>query len=200
MNAPTTPITLDTPIHTTLDNGDRLAGFIRAGGVTRAILLPPKAVREHPAAPWNDNRDRVTGAQSYYDGQANTAAMAAAGSKIAQAAIERGLYIPARDELDAIYRAFKPGTDDNWGYRSGDNPSSVPPGYPHEPQNPAQCAIEDHHTGGAEAIPEEWVWSSTQHASDDAFAWCQHFSYGHQNDYRKGSEFEVVLVRSVIIG
>lgn len=199
MNAPTTPITLSTPIRTALDNGDRVAGFIRANDVLRAILLPPNAVRAHPAAKWNDSYDRVDGALSFHDGQANTIAMAKAGSKIAAFALERGLYIPARDELDVVFRAFKPGTDDNWGYRSGDNPSSVPSGYPHEPQNPAQCPIAEYQTGGAEAIPENWVWSSTQLAGYDAYAWCQYFRAGGQDDLRKGLEFEVVLVRSVII-
>lgn len=199
MNAPSAPITLDTPILTALDNGDRLAGFIRSGGITRAILLPPKAARHHPSAVWNKSRDRVNGALNFHDGQANTQAMAEAGSAIAQFALERGLYIPARDELDVIYRAFKPGSDDNWGYRSGDNPSSVPPGYPHEPQKPAQCAFEEHRTGGAEAIPEDWVWSSTQYAGTDACAWCQYFRDGIQDLIHETSELAVVLVRSVIL-
>lgn len=199
MNAPTTPITLSTPIRTALDNGDRVAGFIRVGEVTRAILLPPRAVREHPAAKWNNSYDRVADAVSFHDGQANTIAMAKAGSKIAAFALERGLYIPARDELDVVFRAFKPGTDDNWRYRSGDNPSSVPPGYPHEPQNPAQCPIAEYQTGGTEAIPENWVWSSTQIAGSAAYAWCQDVRHGTQIISHKNSEFEVVLVRSVII-
>jgi hypothetical protein len=199
MNAPSTPITIDTPIHTVIDNGDRLAGFIRAGNTTRAILLPPKAARHHPSAAWNKSRDRVTGALSFHDGQANTKAMAEAGSAIAQLALERGLYIPARDELDVIYRAFKPGSDDNWGYRSGDNPSSVPPGYPHEPKKPAQCALGEHRAGGAEAIPEEWVWSSTQYAGLGASAWCQDFRGGTQDIYPEYCELAVVLVRSVIL-
>lgn len=200
MNAPSTPITLDTPILTALDNGDRLAGFIRSGGITRAILLPPKAVREHPAAAWNTSLARVEGAMRYSDGQTNTQAMAEAGSAIAQFAIERGLYIPARDELDVVFRACKPTTDDNWGYRSGDNPSSVPPGYPHEAQRPAQCPIAEYQAGGAEALPAGWVWSSTQTAGSDAYAWCQDFSDGLQSLILKSSEFEVVLVRSMIIG
>lgn len=199
MNAPDTPITLHTPIRTIVANGDRLAGFIRAGDVLRAVLLPPVAVRGHPAAPWNDTYGRVDGALSFHDGQANTIAMAKAGTKIAAFALEHGLYIPARDELDTVYRAFKPGTDDNWGYRSGDNPSSVPPGYPHEPQNPAQCELEEFRAGGAEAIPETWVWSSTQDAGNAATAWCQTFRHGHQRINHKLNEFEVVLVRSVII-
>jgi len=199
MNAPETPSILNTPLRTQFDGGDRLAGFIRAGDTTRAILLPPKAERDHPAAVWNGSLKRVEGALSYHDGQANTVAMAQAGSAIATFALERGLYIPARDELDLVYRAFKPGTDDNWGYRSGDNPSSVPPGYPHEPQNPAQCDIEDYRTGGAEAILEGWVWTSTQYAGYDAYAWCQGFRDGGQDRYHKDLEFAVVLVRSVII-
>lgn len=199
MNAES-PITLTTPILTALPNGDRLAGFINAGGIIRAILLPQKAVREHPAAKWSDDDSRVAGALSFYNGQANTEAMANAGSAIAKAAIERGLYIPARDELDVIYRAFKPGTGDNWGYRSGDNPSRIPAGYPHEPQNPMQCPRLEYKTGGDEAIAETWVWSSTQSAGLDACAWCQFFSYGTQYDLLKDYEFEVVLVRSIVIG
>ncbi len=199
MNAES-PITLTTPILTALPNGDRLAGFISAGGVVRAILLPPKAVREHPAAKWNEDDSRVDGARSFYDGQANTEAMANAGSAVAKAAIERGLYIPARDELDVIYRGFKPGTDENWGYRSGDNPSRIPAGYPHEPQNPMQCPRIEYKTGGDEALPEAWVWSSTQLAQLDVYAWCQDFSDGGQGNGHKSNELEVVLVRSIVIG
>lgn len=198
MNAES-PITLDTPIRTALPNGDRLAGFINADGFIYAVLLPPKSVREHPAVKWNNDYGRVAGALSFYNGHANTGAMAAAGSQIAQYALERSLYIPARDELDLIYRAFKPGTHKNWGYRSGDNPSSVPAGYPHSAESPAQTSLEEFRTGGPEAIPEEWVWTSTQRAQHDDCAWCQLFSDGGQSDFRKSTELEVVLVRSMII-
>lgn len=31
-----------------------------------------------------------------------------------------------------------------------------------------------------EEFQEQWYWSSVQHASDDDYAWCQHFSNGGQ--------------------
>ena len=44
-----------------------------------------------------------------------------------------------------------------------------------------------------------WHWLEPQDAGDDAYAWCQHFSYGGQFNDHKVNEFEVVLVRRVLI-
>ncbi len=121
--------------------------------------------------------------------------MAAAGSKLAQEAISRGLYLPARDELELVYRLCKPTTEENWDYRSGDNPASLPPGFPYSPTDPAQTALEEFRAGGAEAIAARYHWTSTQLRATSDYAWVQHFSYGDQTSLPKSHEFPAVLVR-----
>lgn len=161
------------PLGTLLQNGDRLVGRIDVRGKGWAVAIPPKALRDVSPMAWNDSRARVDGALSFYDGITNTEAMAAAGSKLAKEAIERGLYLPARDELELVYRLCKPTTEENWDYRNGDNPASLPPGFPYSATEPAQTAIEEFRAGGAEAIPSEWLWTSTQSRAYSDYAWVQ---------------------------
>ena len=51
----------------------------------------------------------------------------------------------------------------------------------------------------AEAFDPVWYWSSTQHAGDAAYAWCQVFSDGYQVSSLKDGVLRVVLVRRVAI-
>jgi hypothetical protein len=195
MNAPELIIPAPLALGSLLPNGDRYFARIRGPEGDYGVALPPIALRAHPAAPWNNHSKRVDGAMSYYDGLSNTVAMAKAGSKVAEFALDKGLYIPARDELEPAYRTLKPSTDENWCYRNGDNPSSIPAGYPYTETDPAQTTIGGYRTGEPEALPEAWVWTSTQYARDDAYAWVQHFSDGSQYFILKSNDFEVVLVR-----
>jgi hypothetical protein len=120
---------------------------------------------------WNGaNNDRVTGAESFVDGMKNTAAMALSGSKLARRAMDLSLagyedwYIPSKDELELLYRNFKPSATRNWS-GSGDNDSSVPVGAEYTRELPAQTTtaalIEDE----ADALVPAWYWSSTQYAA-----------------------------------
>jgi hypothetical protein len=183
------------PLGTLLQNGDRLIGRIDVRGAGWAIAVPPKALRDVAPMPWNESEDQVAGALSFYDGAANTDAMAAAGSKLAQLAIERGLYLPARDELELVYRLLKPTTEENWDYRNGDNPASLPPGFPYSATEPAQTAIEEFRAGAEEAIVDRYHWTSTQRRANSAYAWVQIFRHGNQNFTHKSNEFPAVLVR-----
>jgi len=162
------------------------------------IIAAPKATGEHEPTVWNKSMKRVEGAMSFYDGLANTEAMAKAGSKLAQWALDQGLHIPSRDELELLYRHRKPSNDKNWCYR-GDNPSSVPVGYAYMPNDPAQTAIEEFRQGGVEAFELEGYWSSTQCAGYVDFAWLQHFDGGSQGTARKGSGCRARAVRRVLI-
>lgn len=176
--------------------GGFLAGRIRIDGTLYAIILPPKAESELPsAAPWNATPKRVASALSFFDGLANTQAMAKAGSKIATWALDQKLHIPARDELELLYRAFKPGKAASYAY-SGDNPSSEPVGYAYNPKSPAQTTSKPHRAGGTEALAETWYWSSSQYAGSVEYAWCQHFDYGVQAiTSLKDNELRVRAVR-----
>ncbi len=186
---------------TRLDNGDWLLGRIQAGNTLFAITLPPIAIRRHDNSPWSSNSDRVDGALSFFDGVANTDAMAKAGSELATYARDNGLHVPALDELELAYRHFKPTTDRNYLFREGVNPSSVPPGQPYTEEFPQQTELPEFRKGGEEALPVDWVWSSTQcqHRVFTHSAWVQHFGYGSQSFDLKSDSRAVVLVRRFII-
>jgi hypothetical protein len=144
------------------------------------------------------------GARSFVDGLANSDAIAAAGSKVAQEirALRVGdsteWHIPARDVAEVCYRNAKPTKEENWcTFRDGDNPSSVPPGYPYTKDSPAQCTNPLFQEGGAEAFEDVIYLTSTE--SSAGYAWCQYFDYGGQNGGRKVSERRAFAVRLVPI-
>jgi hypothetical protein len=163
-----------------------------------AIIAGPKATAEHAPMSWNRSMKRVEGAMSFYDGLANTLAMAEAGSKLAQWALDMGMYLPSRDELELCYRARKPSSDENWCFR-GDNPSSVPIGYAYMPNDPAQTEIAEYRKGGIEAFEPAPYWSSTQSAGDEGYAWSQFFSGGGQYYGPKSSHFRARAVSRITI-
>ena len=167
------------------------------------LVVAPKALGEHADVEWNDKSYKlVEGALSFNDGYANTVAMAKAGSRLAQWALDLtvdgvgGFYLPSLDELELCYRRLKPGTEDNsqWA-RSGINVSAVPPTYPYTAGLPAQTAFEVFRTGGTEAFDEAAYWASTQHASGSDCAWYQNFYYGYQDDWYKDDKLRARAVR-----
>jgi hypothetical protein len=168
MNAPASPITA-AAIGAALQGGTCLA-HVFIDSLPYAIIVAPKATGEHPAVVWNDNTRRVDGALSYFDGLANTRAMAEAGSKIARWALDQKIegfedwFIPARAELLAIH-------------------------------GNVEAAGESFQKGGAEAFERKWYWSSTQHAADVDYAWIQSFDWGYQFYGHKSNEDRVRLVR-----
>jgi hypothetical protein len=186
-------------------DGGFYAGTIidRTDGHTYAIIVAPKNEGELATkAAWGEYEQLIENCRSFWHGMPNTEAMASAGSDIAKWA--RGLdingfkdwYIPARDELELIYRNLKPTTDENWEYR-GDNPSSLPAGYPYEATIPGQTSVADFQAGGAQAMKSEWYWSSTQASAYDA--WSQTFDDGAQTSYDKHYQGRVRAVRRSLI-
>lgn len=184
MNAPTETHTLVPGIPFA---GGFFVELIRVGDDVFGLIVAPKAEGEHADAPWNKSLKGVDGALSYFDGRANTIAMADAGSKLAKWALSLRIadhddwYLPSLDELEIIYRHLKPTADENYCWaRSGINLSSVPPQYPYAPDSPKQTEVEAFKKGGAEAFDPEWYWSSTQCAPGSAYAWGQGFGGGSQ--------------------
>lgn len=182
--------------------GGSFAGYIRVGEGLDAVIVSPKAAGEHASAIWHRSRKSITGAQSFFNGRANTLAMAEAGSDLAKWALELRIadfadwFLPSRDELELLYRNFKPGSNENYvSFRDGDNPSSVPAGYPYTPTFPAQTVLEAFRTGGAEAFEETWYVSSTEYAPDPDCAWGQSFTGGYPYYYRKGNYDRARAVR-----
>jgi hypothetical protein len=202
MNA---PAAIQTIIGTAMGGGF-YAGRIRVGDEVFALIVAPKAEGEHEDAAWNTSTNSIDGARSYFDGHANTIAMAEGGSDLAKWALDLRIggnddwYLPSQDELEILYRNLKPTDDKNWCYaRSGINLSAAIPTYPYTPDFPVQTLAEVFQKGGSEAFEQEWYWSSTQHASYSDYAWYQTFSYGNQHHYHKYDELRARAVRRLVI-
>lgn len=184
----------------TMFEGDMCLGVINVDGVAYAIYQPPKVLSEHAPTIWNESLKIVKGAMSWCDGLANTKAMAKAGSKLAQWALDGELYIPSMDEQELQYRLLKPSTAKNSCYaRSGINLSAQPPTYPYTPDFPKQTKLKAFREGGPEAFALEWYWSSTQHAAHSGYAWMQYFGNGNQYDYHKSYNYRARAVRRIKI-
>lgn len=164
--------------------GGFYGGQIRIGIAIFAIVWAPKAHGELHGK-WLDSYTSVPGACSYFDSMANTKAMADAGSELAKKVLAL--------EIDGINDWCLPARD-------GDNPSSVPAGYPYTDTLPAQTTVAAFQDGGAECFVEElyWYWSSTQYSDYDA--WGQDFSRGHQGFRNKISNSRCRAVRLITNG
>jgi hypothetical protein len=181
--------------------GGFYGGQIRSGAKTFAVIWAPKALGETKAA-WLPKRKLVPGATSCFHSMDNTRAMAEAGSKLARWALALNIdghtdwCLPARDVLELAYRHLKPGTDENSAsFRDGDNPSSIPPGYPYTDEAPTQTTVAAFQDGGNEAFEQSWYWSSTQYSED--YAWGQDFDDGFQDSYGKSYEAQARAVRLI---
>ena len=181
--------------------GGYFAGVICDTDMRHAIIVAPKASGESSGI-WMPGYVDVKGARSFSYGLANTDAMAEAGSELARWARAQRIgdladwYIPARDELELLYRNLKPTTAKSFP-RCGDNPSSVPVGYPYDEDKHVQTSAEAFRHGGAEALADVWYWSSTQFSRDSA--WGQYFYDGSQGSNDKSYEAPCRLVRRFTI-
>jgi hypothetical protein len=153
---------------------------------------------------WGEYGAKIEGADSFTNGRANTEAMAAAGSELAQQALALRIgghddwAIPARDQQELQYRHLKPTTETNWQYgRSGDNPNSEPVGLPHTEESPAQTTLPAFQAGGTEAFKPTGYWSSSQRSANYAFL--MHFDDGYQCTDGKDLTALVRPVRSQLI-
>ena len=153
---------------------------------------------------WGEYGEKIEGAESFTNSRANTEAMAAAGSELAQQvlALDIGGFtdwaIPARDVQELQYRHFKPTTEVNWQYgRSGDNPNSEPVGLLLTEESPAQTTLAAFQAGAAEAFQPRAYWSSSQRSAGNAFT--MHFDVGIQHYHAKYYELRVRPVRSQLI-
>ena len=153
---------------------------------------------------WGKYGEKIDGADSFTNSRANTEAMAAVGSELAQKvlALDIGGFtdwaIPARDVQELQYRHFKPTTEENWANsRNGDNPHSEPVGLLYSEESPGQTSLPAFQEGGDEAFRDTWYWSSSQRSADTAFFMV--FAAGNQASSAKFSELRVRPVRSQLI-
>ena len=153
---------------------------------------------------WGEYGEKIEGADSFTNSRANTEAMAAAGSELAQKVLTLDIggftdwAIPARDVQELQYRHFKPTTEENWANsRNGDNPNSEPVGLLYSEESPGQTELTAFQDGGAEAFRDTWYWSSSQRSAYYAFN--MYFDAGYQSRYDKSTELRVRPVRSQLI-
>jgi len=119
-------------------------------------------------------------------------------------------YIPARDELELLYRHFKPTTESNDtgtiptsgfggdGAVRGTNTNSAPADYDgYTTSDPSQTSISSFQNGGAHYFSDEYYWSSTEF--DASFSWPQFFGSGAQVEFGKGNSLRVRAVRRIQI-
>lgn len=184
--------------------GGFYAGLISFGGDVYAQVIAPKAEGQLPGThEWGKYGKEIAGAGSFYDGLSNTRAMAESGLVIAERVLEMRIagfddwHIPSRDQLELGYRGFKPTEEENWVYRNGDNPSSLPPGYPYTIHLPGQTAVDLFREGGPEAFDDAWYWSSSQYSG--YYAWSQGFSDGYAIILVKHYSARVRAFRSIKI-
>ncbi|ALQ01449.1 DUF1566 domain-containing protein [Pseudomonas brassicacearum] len=153
---------------------------------------------------WGKYGEKIEGADSFTDSRANTEAMAAAGSELAQKVLTLDIggftdwAVPARDVQELQYRHFKPTTEANWQYgRDGDNPNSEPVGLLYTEESPTQTSVEAFQEGGPEAFQDRAYWSSSQRSAHYAFRML--FDGGVQFYGVKHDELRVRPVRSQLI-
>lgn len=153
--------------------GGFYAGRFFIGADAYALIVAPKADGEIAELAWHDKRKAVAGANSYSDGAANTAAMAKAGSGLAQWATSLRIggfddwYMPSRLELLVAFGELK--------------------------------TLEAFQEDAADGFADEWYWSSTQYARYESYAWFQGFTNGHQYGGRKDNELRARAVRRLKI-
>jgi hypothetical protein len=184
--------------------GGFFSGITRDPDTGKRYLNITAGAAQELSGAWGEYGEKIEGADSYTNSRANTEAMAAAGSELAQQvlALDIGGFndwsIPARDVQELQYRHFKPTTEANWQYgRSGDNPNSEPVGLLHTEESPVQTTLAAFQAGGAEAFKPTYYWSSSQRSADYAFG--MGFDDGFQGTYGKLDELRVRPVRRLLI-
>ncbi len=184
--------------------GGFFSGITRDPDTGKRYLNITAAAAHELVGKWGEYGVKIEGADSFTDSRANTEAMAASGSELAQRVLALDIdgftdwAIPARDVQEPQYRHLKPTTEQNycWG-RDGENLSSLPVGTLYTEESPAQTALAHFQKGGSEAFKEAWYWSSTQYSSSDAYV--TGFEVGYQDYYDKDRERLVRPVRSIPI-
>lgn len=186
--------------------GGYYGGKINDSGTQYYLVVAPKATGETIVA-WGPT-GVGTGAVSYTNGPANSAALAALGSSYAAANFCEGLtiggysdwYLPARNELEVLYYFLKPSTTLN-DTSSGSNANAVSP----EPistnytlGSPAQTASGiNFRLNESEAFAAGHYWSSTETGINEA--WQQYFSNGYQYYSHKDSTIYTRAVRRIAV-
>ena len=186
-------------------------------GLRYLLIVSPKSIEYTTGKRWKTTDDAGPNAtKTLWDGLSATEAMFAAGPEYEAATYCRGLafpadggsrwYLPAKHELEVLYRNFKPTTEPHYN-ASGTNPASDPTGTAYVPgatTAPAQSLLAAFQQGGAQAlegVSSPHYWSSSEHSAPNA--WAQHVGgtyAGYQGSYGKtGTSIRVRPVRRFVL-
>jgi hypothetical protein len=155
---------------------------------------------------WKNANTATPGADSVIDGPQNTADMVADGSSTVYPAAHfcndlviggySDWYMTARNELDVCYFNLKPTTDLNF-VGAGINANAVPArASNYTTGNPARTSAAAFQSGGAQAFPTGFYWTSTER--DATTARYQYFTNGAQyQGTSKTSSYRIRAIRRV---
>lgn len=213
---------------------DTTVGNIQANdasqtGLRYALIVSPKSLEAAGLAWRTSDVAGPAATATRWDGLTATTAMNAAEFPAAKycydltypADAASRWYLPALDELELLYRNFKPGTAGNRvtstdttfpGAKSlvgGYNPSSDPTGPTYVFGSPAQTALTDWRSGGTQAIgtsSSPWIWTSTKAAMTSGttqLVWYQafegSFTSGAQEPASRASAYRARPVRRLVL-
>ena len=154
-------------------------------GLRYLLIVSPKSIEYATGKRWKTTDDAGPNAtKTLWDGLSATEAMYAAGSAYEAATYCRELtfpqdggsrwYLPARNELELLYRNLKPTTEPHYN-ASGANVASDPTGVAYVPgssDNPSQSGIAAFQQGGAQAlegVSSPYYWSSSEYSAPGAW-------------------------------
>lgn len=186
--------------------GGYYVGRMKPGdGFNYALIVSPKVSGESSLLQLKTTNTTTVGTSSIWDGAANTTSMISAGAATHPAAnfcknLSIGGYtdwaVPAKDQLELLYRVLKPTTSSN-NTAFGANPSSDPIGTNYTSGAPTQTNITDFKTGGSEAFSNVYYWTSTENGGTNTFL--QNFIDGTIATDSKTASYRVRAVRMIKI-
>lgn len=198
--------------------GGFFAGVISILGSNYAILVAPKSSEQKQR--FKPDEGSTVVASSLNDGLQNSMNMNSSLYPAAQYCMSYAgggfsdWYLPARDELELLYRNLKPATYSNYTNSraypasglNGENASSVPAGAMYTTSSPAQTTAAVFKAGGAEALDSTYsandlnaYWSSTVIVASTSEAYRQNMDTGKQSASSSVASLFVRPIRRVKI-
>lgn len=187
--------------------GGFYAGQVKISGITYNLVISPRVSGQpDPDLLYQINDAGFDGNTSVNDGkliQQNMVTFGISNFPQQQWAIAQTIggfndwYIPAKEELEIIYRNFKPTTSSNTT-ASGTNASAVPPTTAYTTTVPARTALTAFRSNGAETMTADYYFSATQGPSGRLYAHAKRFTNGQDSEDQNVFEYPIRLVRKVV--
>ena len=191
--------------------GGYFAGRITIGGTLYNLVVSPKASGYDSgiSKPYKTANTSDTGANSYYDGMANSNALNDSNHPAVQFCRSLTIggysdwYLPSVNELEVIYNYLKPGTtlNNTTGGLGGANPNAVAPeliNTAYTTSRPLQTTAGSlWKSGGSESF-EELIYITSTSDNGSSYARNQYFDNGEQwYDQKIGTNNKIRAIRKV---